>query len=142
MTEEYAKLKADIVRIEEKIDKLIESKAFEGVEEVSLNKAAKILHIGAETLKDMARKGIVRAMIDGERYRFKLADIKAFQSSRERRPGFTVTRTTTPPAHGITYEVPSILDIAENAFRDRMRREEEKGSQRIAKRRSKQAVSR
>lgn len=74
-----------ISSLEKKIDRLSEDRTYESIEEISLGKAAKLLHRGETALIDLVKKKKLRGMpyktSSGEtRYRFRLSDIKDFQN--------------------------------------------------------------
>ncbi len=68
------------------IKKLLEKEEQFSIEEVSLNKASKLLKLGPVTVLDEVKKGSLKARIyfdskRKKRYRFRLADIRAFQEA-------------------------------------------------------------
>lgn len=76
----------EVKSLHKKIDEIREEKIFEGIEEISQGKAAKLLHRGEASLLELVGtkqlKGMPYKTKGGEiRYRFRLSDIKAFQKS-------------------------------------------------------------
>lgn len=70
--------------IEKKLDQLLKKEVEHSIEEISLGKAAKLLHLGSETIIKYVESGKLKARTYREskhrkRYRFRIADIKDFQ---------------------------------------------------------------
>lgn len=68
--------------------KLIEKEEQFSIEEVSLNKASKLLKLGPNTVLDEVQKGNLKARVYHDtkrrkRYRFRLADIREFQEAEK-----------------------------------------------------------
>ena len=68
------------------LKKLIEKEEQYSIEEVSLNKASKLLKLGPNTVIDEVERGNLKARIyydnkRRKRYRFRLADIREFQEA-------------------------------------------------------------
>ncbi len=77
-----------IEALERKLDDLREEKAGESIEEISLNRAAKLLRVGTDKVLAAVQNGQLRAITyrDKERkkrYRFRLADIREHQRNRQ-----------------------------------------------------------
>lgn len=73
-----------LVSIEKKLDNILEEKVFESIEEISLNKAARLLHSGADKIIRAVNNGRLKAITywdskHRKRYRFRIADIREFQ---------------------------------------------------------------
>lgn len=84
MSDNYQILLDEIKSLHKKIDEIREDKAFDSIEEISQGKTAKLLHRGEASIVELARtrqlKGMPYKTNGGEiRYRFRLADIRAFQ---------------------------------------------------------------
>jgi hypothetical protein len=74
--------------IERKIDELREEKGYESIEEISLFKAARLLHVGEEKVLRLVETKKLRAIPyrDNDRkkrYRFRVADIREYQNKRQ-----------------------------------------------------------
>jgi len=74
--------------IEEKLNKLLNDANDFSIEEVSLNKACKLLHLGTDSIINLVKTGKLKARTYRDskrriRYRFLLKDIKAFQESNK-----------------------------------------------------------
>lgn len=85
MTKAEQLLFQEIKSLHKKIDKLAHDKVYESIEEISLGKAAKLMHRGEAALVELVKKKKLRGMPyktnSGEtRYRFRLSDIKDFQN--------------------------------------------------------------
>ena len=90
--------------------KLLEKEEQFSIEEVSLNKASKLLKLGPVTVLDEVIKGSLKARVyydskRKKRYRFRLADIREFQKA-ERYDHFT------PQG----FDIESAEDIAKRIF--------------------------
>jgi len=77
-----------LVSVETKLNKLLDNNVFNSIEEVSLTKASKLLHIGTEKLKDLVKHGRIKALKYKDKnnvtnYRFRISDIKAYQQNHE-----------------------------------------------------------
>ena len=77
-----------IEMLERKLDELKEEKAGESIEEISLNKAAKLMRVGTDKVLAAVQNGQLRAITyrDKERkkrYRFRVADIREYQRNRQ-----------------------------------------------------------
>ncbi len=77
-----------MVTVESLLNKLLDTNVANSIEEVSLTKAAKLLHIGTEKLKDLVKHGRIKALKYKDKqnktnYRFRISDIKAFQQNHE-----------------------------------------------------------
>lgn len=88
MTQAERLILEKLERIEKELKRLREDEAEYNIEEISLNKASKLLHIGYDKLKRLAESGKIRAICyrDREkkkRYRFRLADIRDYQKKRQ-----------------------------------------------------------
>jgi hypothetical protein len=68
--------------IENLLLKVLKKQADEEIEELSLTKTASLLHISSDTLKQYAHNGIIRALNDNGKLKFRRSDIKEFQDSR------------------------------------------------------------
>ncbi|MBI1939146.1 MAG: helix-turn-helix domain-containing protein [Ignavibacteriales bacterium] len=75
-----------IVALEKKIEDINDRRNAEGIEEISLNKAAKLLHRHPSFVIQLVDKRKLRALKyrdKGEvRYRFRLSDVRAYQEQR------------------------------------------------------------
>jgi hypothetical protein len=74
------------------IKKFLEEKETFSIEEVSLNKAAKLLKLGDSSLIDQVQKGNLEARTYRDKnrkkyYRFRLADVREFQDAKKFNPG-------------------------------------------------------
>lgn len=74
--------------LERKLDELREEKVGESIEEISLNKAARLLRIGTDRLILAVENRHLKAIIyrDKERkkrYRFRVVDIREYQRNRQ-----------------------------------------------------------
>lgn len=74
--------------LEKKIDKFLNDAQEASIEEISLNKACRKLHLGSATVVHLVRTGKLKARIYKDqtrrtRYRFLLNDIKIFQKENK-----------------------------------------------------------
>lgn len=74
--------------VEKKLDKILSKEAEHSIEELSLNKAKKLLRLSDVTIINLVKTGKLKARTykDSERktrYRFRIADIRAYQKSKE-----------------------------------------------------------
>ena len=74
--------------LEKKLDKFLNDAETASIEEISLNKAARKLHLGTDTVIHLVKTGKLKARVykDGRRrnrYRFLLSDIKIFQKENK-----------------------------------------------------------
>lgn len=74
------------------LNKLIYDHETYSIEEISLNKAAKLLRLGPATVINLVKRGKLNARTYRDsnrktRYRFRLADIKEFQQTEKFVPG-------------------------------------------------------
>jgi hypothetical protein len=77
-----------IESLERKLDELKEEKAGESIEEISLNKAAKLLRVGTDKIIRAVENRQLRAIPYRDakrkkRYRFRVADIREYQRNRQ-----------------------------------------------------------
>lgn len=76
----------ELTNLEKKLDSFINNTQEFSIEEVSLNRACKLLRLGNETVIKLVRSGKLQARTYRDkkrqlRYRFLLKDIKTFQES-------------------------------------------------------------
>ncbi|MCL4539773.1 MAG: helix-turn-helix domain-containing protein [Bacteroidetes bacterium] len=88
MTGEAEMLKREIAEVKDMIRGLAQKQVFDGIEEVSLSRAARMLHMGAAKIVKHVEQGRLKALTSRDskhrkRYRFRLTDIREFQRSRE-----------------------------------------------------------
>lgn len=74
--------------LEKKVDKFLIDAESESIEEISLNRACKKLHLGSETIVHLVKTGKLQARTYRDskrkiRYRFLLADIRKFQNENK-----------------------------------------------------------
>jgi hypothetical protein len=74
--------------LEKKIDKFLNDAQEASIEEISLNRAVKVLHLGNETIVHLVKSGKLEARLYRDkkrkiRYRFLLSDIKKFQKENK-----------------------------------------------------------
>lgn len=77
-------------RIEQMLERFLEENEVNSIEEISLNKAAKILHRSTRFITYEVQAGRLKAIKYRDksrrlRYRFRLSDIKEYQKTRETR---------------------------------------------------------
>ncbi len=101
--------------IDKKVDQLLKREVEQSIEEISLGKAAKLLHLGPETVAQYVDSGKLRARTyrdskHRKRYRFRIADIKDFQKRQS-----TVLIFEKP-------EIKSSEEIAEEIFGHKTKR--------------------
>lgn len=70
------------------LNKLLEKENHFSIEEVSLSKAAKLLKLGSASVLEHVKRGNLKARVYRDskhklRYRFRLADIRAFQEAEK-----------------------------------------------------------
>lgn len=88
-----------LISLEKELKALKKEHVRESIEEISLNKAARLLHLGASTVTQLVERGQLKARVyrvgHKKRYRFKIADITEFQESRstDREPEPVVVET-------------------------------------------------
>ena len=72
--------------IERLMQRLLNQRALEAVEEISLTKTSKLLHRSTDTIKQMVDDGTLRGskeIINGTvEYRFKISDIQKYQKDK------------------------------------------------------------
>lgn len=74
--------------VEEKLDKILSKEAEHSIEEISLHRARKLLKLSDATIINLVKTGKLKARTYKDRnkrtrYRFRIADIRAFQQSKE-----------------------------------------------------------
>lgn len=79
-----------IESLEKKINELLEKQIAASIEEISLNKASRLLHRSSEFLKNEVRSGRLRAVVykgknKEKKYKFRLNDIIEYQNKRATR---------------------------------------------------------
>lgn len=84
--------------MEKKIEKLLERTLTNEIEEISLNKARKLLHCSSEKIMSYVRSGRLQAIRGfdkkgNERFRFTVRDIRKFQEERKKSEDY-MRRTT------------------------------------------------
>ena len=77
-----------LLTVEEKLDKILLKEAEYSIEEISLNRAKRILSLGVATIIRLVKTGKLKARTYKDKnrvthYRFRIADIRAFQKSKE-----------------------------------------------------------
>ena len=92
------------------LKQIINKELSNSIEEVSLNKAAKLLNLGASSVISLVERGRLKARVYRDsnrkkRFRFRLADIREFQESK-----------TYNPINYETVEVERAEDIAKRVF--------------------------
>ena len=74
--------------VEEKLDRILSKEAEHSIEEISLHRARKLLKLSDATIIDLVKTGKLKARTYKDsnrktRYRFRIADIRLFQKSKE-----------------------------------------------------------
>lgn len=87
MSSEFETLQKQIGEVRDLLKQLMQREVQTGIEEISLNRTARLLHLGSEKVIEFAESGRLKAMVDwdtnhNKRYRFRLSDIRAFQDAR------------------------------------------------------------
>jgi len=73
-------------RIQNQLEMIQEQSLAESIEEISLRKTSKLLHIGADRIIRMVENGELKAIIqrnnDRVNYRFRISDIREYQRAK------------------------------------------------------------
>lgn len=88
--DQYNDLKKEILELKRLVVSLMEREVVGSIEEISLNKAVKKLHMGQEKILEAVRNKELAAMPYKDskgkiRYRFKVSDINDYQRNRAHR---------------------------------------------------------
>ncbi len=75
-------------RVEKLLERLIRKDEEYSIEEISLNKASKLLHVGSKRIIEEVEKGNLNAIVykdqkGKKRYRFRIANIREFQEATQ-----------------------------------------------------------
>lgn len=74
--------------IKKMLSELLQKNVEHSIEEISLSKTAKLLHLSTDSVTDLVKKGKLQARTyqDGnrrKRYRFRIADVREFQNENK-----------------------------------------------------------